>query len=414
MKATDLALLGGTPTVDEALPGGPFLDHSELASVQRVLKSGNLSGFVGSPGEHHFGGPEVRALEEQWSSLGDYAGVVAVNSATAGLHAGLEAMELPEGSEVIVPPYTMSATAAAVRMARLRVRFADVDPEVFTLTAETVTRALTDKTRAILVVHLFGQMAPMAELRELAERKGLLILEDAAQVPGATHHRVWPGHHTIGAVFSLNQNKTITCGEGGLVASNDERVLDIARLVRNHAESVIGAYPDVTNKQLIGCNYRITEVDAAIAAAQTRKLQFLTEWRVTLAQQLTSELSGIPGLTTPVVLEGNEHVYFVYPVLFDSEEWGVDRRVLVKALVAEGVPCIEGYVPPLYRLPLFEDARRSPENDFPACENLSSERLILITSCRWPVTKAQNDKVASAIAKCWDKRDRLRTKTAVS
>lgn len=403
---SDLALLGGTPVHQDPLPGGPMIDEDEMEAAARVLKSRNLSGFVGSPGEHHLGGPEVRTLEERWGSLGSYGGVVAVNSATAALHVGVAAWELERGSEVIVAPYTMSATGAAVKMAGLDVRFADIDPELFTLTRDTVEAALTDRTSAVLVVHLFGQMAPMADLIELAERRGLKILEDAAQAPGATQNGAWPGHGTTGAVFSFNQHKSITSGEGGLLVSDDARVVDIARLIRNHGESVVSAYPHIDGRDLIGWNYRLTEIEAAIAASQSDKLVFLTDWRIRLAERLTGGIAGILGLRPPVVGEGNRHVYFTYPLTFDAGEWGIPREVFVKALTAEGVPCVSGYAPPLYRLDLFKgdvDGRGNLRN----CDHTADESLVLIAACRWPVEEDQIDSVAEAIHKIWDRRAEL-------
>jgi dTDP-4-amino-4,6-dideoxygalactose transaminase len=348
----------------------------------------------------------VRALEDQWMRLGGYAGVVAMNSATAGLHAALTGLRLEPGCEVIVPPYTMSATIAAVVMADLKPVFADIDPDLFTLTRETVEPRLTANTRAILVVHLFGQMAPMSGLQELARERDLLVLEDAAQAPGASQSGKWPGRGTKGAIFSFNQHKTITCGEGGLLVTDDESVVEVARLVRNHAESVVHAYPHIDPRGLVGWNYRPTELDAAIAKTQTDKLEMLTEWRIGLADRLRGRVAGIPGLTPPLVHDGNRHVYFTFAVRFDEEIWGCSRDALVQALAAEGVPCAAGYVPPLYGLPMFgseQAAERDPSN-FPVCETHARKELFTLPVCRWPATDSDMDEVADAIEKCWEHR----------
>lgn len=407
---TDLAVTGGTPVRSTPYPGGPFIDRCEREAVERVLASGVLSGFIGTPGAHHLGGPEVRALEAQWARMGGYREVVSVNSATAALHVGVAAMELEPGSEVIVPPFTMSATVAAVVMCGLVPRFADIDLDAFTLTSETVEPRLTDRTRGILAVHLFGQMAPMAELRALAEDKGLRLLEDAAQAPGAMQDGKWPGHDTTGAVFSLNQHKTITSGEGGLLATNDARVADIARLLRNHAESVVHAFPEIDPVNLWGLNYRSTEVDAAIAGCQTDKLEGLTEHRLKLAESLRRRIDEIPGLAAPVIRPGNHHVYFMFALRFDESVWRCSREALVDALVAEGVPAAAGYVLPLYTLPAFGDADRSDRDPalFPNCERLAKKELILLPVCRWPATDADIESVADAIEKCWAGRSALR------
>jgi perosamine synthetase len=408
-KRTGLALLGGVPVRRGPYPGGPFIDSEEYTAVNRVLESGVLSGFIGAPGPNFLGGPEVRSLEEQWAELGGYQSVVAVNSATAALHAGLAASELRPSGEVIVPPLTMSATIAAVRMAGLVPVFADIDPDLFVLTANTVEAMITPQTVAILVVHLFGQMAPMTPLIELARSNGLMILEDAAQAPGASHNGRWAGHDTAGAIYSFNQNKIITCGEGGLLATDNPSITLRAQLVRNHMESVVGAYPEVHAEDRFGWNYRLGEIEAAIAGAQTRKLPRLVANRVMLAERLTCAIRDVPGLVPPRTAPGNTHTYFCYAVRFDDAIWGCTRRSFVAALQAEGVPCAAGYVPPLYRLPMF-GANASTKNfavHFPVTEQLAARELVLVSACRYPATVDDIDTVGAAVEKCWEHRFEL-------
>jgi perosamine synthetase len=406
---SNLAIHGGTAVRSSPYPGGPCLDDAERDAVQKVLDSGVLSGFIGTPGDHFFGGPAVRDLEAHWAALGEYRNVVSVNSATAALHAGMVGLGLPKGAEVVVPPLTMSATVAAALMCGLVPRFADLDPHLFTLTAETVEPVLTDRTAAIAVVHLFGQMAPMEGLRSLAQRRGLRVLEDAAQAPAATQHGVAPGADTAGAIYSLNQHKTITCGEGGLLATNDDTVAARARLVRNHAESTVGQYPDIDPVGLVGWNYRLTEIDAAIALSQTGKLERLTNHRVALAAQLRAGLEDLPGLVSPSVLPGNQHVYFTFATRFDRETWGCTREQFVAALQAEGVPCAAGYVDPLHRLPLFSKADRLPDGEVPVAVRLAEQELVLLPVCRHPATSGDIDHVIEALHKCWHGRAELGT-----
>jgi dTDP-4-amino-4,6-dideoxygalactose transaminase len=417
MNESNLAVLGGTPVRQNAYPARSCFDDEERSAALRALDSGVLSGFVGTPGEHHYGGPEVRALETCWRGLGGYRDVVSVNSATAALHAGVVAMELPAGSEVVVPPFTMSATVAAVRMAGLRPRFADVDQDLFTLTATTIEPVLGSRTVAILPVHLFGQMAPMAPIQQLCDRQGLRILEDNAQAPGATQNGRWPGHGTAGAIFSFNQNKVITCGEGGLLASDDPAVIVRAQLIRNHAESVVHAYPEVRAEGMVGWNYRLTELSAAVARAQTDKLSRLNAGRVRLAERLRNHCANIEGLVPPLAFPGNTHVYFTFAIRFLPEAWGCDRQTFVTALRAEGIPCAAGYVPPLYRLAMLgppeDDPTRDPAN-FPVCERLAREELVLLPVCQFPATDDDIDMVGEALAKCWAGRGQLSRLTAVS
>ncbi|MGE0441745.1 MAG: DegT/DnrJ/EryC1/StrS family aminotransferase [Gemmatimonadales bacterium] len=348
-----LAILGGTPVRRAPFPDCNTIGAEEKAAVAAVLDSGVLSQFVGVWGPDFLGGPRVRALESAWAGYFGVQHAVAMNSATSGLYAAVGAAGVGPGDEVIVSPYTMSASAAAAVVYGAVPVFADIDPDTFCLDPASVHARLTDRTRAIIGVDLFGHPAPWRELRELVSGRGIVLIEDAAQAPGARDGDRWAG--TLGdiGVFSLNYHKTIHCGEGGVVVTDDERLAERLQLIRNHAEAVVKAKGEEDLVNLVGFNYRMTEVEAAIALEQLRKLDALVAPRVAAADYLSARLRHLPGLRPPVVRPGVRHGYYVYALRYDAAAAGIPRGRFAEALRAEGVPVAVGYVEPLYRQPMY-------------------------------------------------------------
>lgn len=216
-----LALYGGKPVIPCPLPVYNTLGEEEVRAVADVVRSGCLSGFYGSWGEQFGGGTVVRRFETAWAERFGVDYAVSVNSATSGLYAAMGAIGIQPGDEVIVPPYTMSATALAPLIYGGIPVFADVEPETFCLDVNAVQTAITSRTRAIIAVNLFGHPAQLNQLRALADKRGLFLIEDNAQAPLAREHGKLTG--TIGhiGVFSLNYHKHIHAGEGGVCATND-------------------------------------------------------------------------------------------------------------------------------------------------------------------------------------------------
>ncbi|MGH3051236.1 MAG: DegT/DnrJ/EryC1/StrS family aminotransferase, partial [Gaiellaceae bacterium] len=257
MTESTLALEGGTPVRSAPFPPTNTIGAEEREAVLAVLDSGALSQFLGVWGEEFLGGPWVRQCEAAVRQrLGsEYA--VSVNSATTALQVSLAAVGVEPGDEVIVPPYTMSATAATVVLAGAIPVFADIEEETYGLDPASVAERITPRTRAIVAVHLFGHPARMGGLNELVERHGLRLVEDAAQSLGATWHGRQTG--TIGdvGVVSLNRHKIIQSGEGGVVVTDDPTIAQVAQLARNHGEVVVANLdlPSIANT--VGSNYRL-------------------------------------------------------------------------------------------------------------------------------------------------------------
>jgi len=350
-----LAINGGQPVRIELFPPYNTIGEEEKQAVNEVLDSKVLSDYYGTWSPQFLGGYRVKKLEAEWGSYFRVKHAVSVNSATSALNAAVGATGVGPGDEVIVSPYTMSASAACVLVYNAVPVFADIDPYTFNLTAETIRERLTPRTKAIVVPDIFGQPADMIPIMALAREHGLLVIEDAAQAPNATYHGRFAGTLADIGVFSLNYHKTIHSGEGGVAVTDDDRLAERMQLIRNHAEAVVKAKGVTDLVSMLGYNYRMTEIEAAIASEQLKKLNRFHASRVIIADYLSEHLRGLPGLSVPHVLPGVMHGWYVYALKYDAAATGVPRQKYVAALKAEGVPLGEGYVEPLYLQPLYQE-----------------------------------------------------------
>lgn len=416
-----LAVFGGSPILHEPLPSYNSIGQAEIEAVVQVVKSGCLSGFYGSWGDQFLGGPMVRAFEQAWSQQFQVKYAISVNSATSGLYAAMGAIGLNPGDEVIMPPYTMSATAMAPLIYGGIPIFVDIEPETFCLDPKAVRQAITSKTKAILAVNLFGHPAPLAELNLIAQEYGLKLIEDNAQSPLAMENGRYSG--TVGhiGVFSLNYHKHIHTGEGGICVTDDEELALRLQLIRNHAENATEALSlnDITN--LVGFNYRMTELSAAVGLAQLKSIEKHIAPRVALAQQLSQGVADLEGLTPPSVRPNCRHVYYVWALRFDENLLGLSRKQFSQALTAEGFPHFTGYVRPLYLLPIFQQRRafgtqgypfnltttRYEKGICPVAEQMHEKELIGFEPCAYQVDPNRLELLIEAIRKVHTHRHEL-------
>lgn len=352
-----LALLGGEPIRKAPLPQDRSLGQAEREAVLRVLDRGVLSQFLGEDHPDFLGGPEVRAAEAEFAAAFAVPHAVSTNSATTGLQTALAASGLGPGDEVIVSPFTMSASAATIVLQHAVPVFADIDPRTYCLDPSSVRDRITGRTRAIMAVDIFGQPAHWEELRAIARQHGLHIVEDAAQAAHAAYRGEYAGALGDVGVLSLNYHKIIHAGEGGMILTRDEEIATRARLIRNHGEVVaeISGLQDLIN--IVGSNYRLTEIQAAIARAQLNRLPGLFEHRTRLARHLGDRLRALPHVRPPELDDGASSTYYLFAVRLDVDALGLSRAAIARALAAEGVPFDEGYVRPIYFQPMYQ--RRS-------------------------------------------------------
>ena len=359
-----LAILGGKPIRTSLFPAYNTIGVEEKIAVNKVLDKGNLSQFLGSWHKDFYGGPNIRLLEESWSNLIGVNYSISVNSNTSGLFSAIAACGIKPGDEVIVSPYTMSASAIAPLIYGAVPVFADIDIDNFGLCPNSVESKITERTKAILVVHIFGNPAKMDEIMQIAKKHNLFVIEDCAQAPLAKYKDKHVG--TIGdiGIFSFNYHKHIHTGEGGIVTTNNEILAKKIQLIRNHSENSVSAMNFDKEMNLYGFNYRMTEIDAAIGIEQIKKLPFLIEERIENANFFAEKIGQIPGIKAPIIEKNSKHVYYKQPFRFDQKKIGIHRNKFIEAIKAEipsailreDTPLIEsGYVRPLYLLPIFQN-----------------------------------------------------------
>lgn len=329
----------------------PFFGDEECAAVLAVLLSGQL-----------VQGARVAEFEERCAEYLGARHAVAVNSGTAALTAALFAHDVGPGDEVIVPAFTFFATASAVLAVGARPVFADIDATTFHLSVSAAEAAITPRTRALLPVHLYGQAAPLGAFTALAERYGLVVIEDAAQALGAAIDDERVGQFGT-AAFSFHASKNITTGEGGMVTTNDDQIARRLRLFRNQGS--LERYRHET----IGQNLRMTEIAAAIGLTQLRRLPAWNETRQTNARFYEVALRGVQ---TPVVLPGHHHVYQQYTLRAPDH---AARERIVTHLRERGIDARVYYPLPLHQQPAFVERGLTTGAAFPAAEAACREVL---------------------------------------
>lgn len=353
-----LAIDGGTPVRERPFPtvnnaSGRTIGSAEEEAVLQVLRSGQLNSTIGGV---------TRGLEQDFAEYYGVEHAVASGSGTSAIHLAVAAVNPDPGDEIITTGLSDAGTVLPILAQNAIPVFADVDPATGNLDVDAVAAKITDRTKAIIAVHLFGQPAPVAQLRALAEPRGIIVIEDCAQ---AYLTRLEPDSALAGTVghigcFSLQQSKHITAGDGGLTITDDA---DLARRARLFADK---AWPRDTNERthlFLGLNYRMTELQAAVARAQLPKLAGVVEDRQRAAKALTDTVANLAGLT-PADPRGM--AYWQFPVVIDPEAAGADAHWYGAALAAEGIPANGGYITrPLYLTPMFTERNTYGSSGYP-------------------------------------------------
>ncbi|MEM1952977.1 MAG: DegT/DnrJ/EryC1/StrS family aminotransferase [Candidatus Caldarchaeum sp.] len=360
-----LALHGGEPVRRKPFPRWPFFDEEEVKEVLEALREGPWSA----------GAPKIKLFEEEFAAFHQAKYGVSCTSGSVALFVSLKALGVGNGCEVIVPAYTFLATATAVIDAGATPVIVDIDPETYNISPEMAAKAVTEKTRCIIPVHLAGCPADMDAVKEVAEKHGLHVLEDAAQAHGAE----WKGRRvgSIGdmAGFSFYQSKNMASGEGGIITTNDEGLAALARSLVNVGRDVKkGWYEHVR----YGWNFRMTVFQAAVLRAQLRRLPQMNSKREAAAvflRQKLSEIDGVKPLEKPKNVTAHSHHLFIVRV--DYRRFGFKSKDdFVKALNAEGIPCNAGYRP-LSSYSFIAEKSKTPF-PIPIAENASWSEAVWI------------------------------------
>jgi len=337
-----LAIKGGEPVRKKPLPDNecalyPRLGEEEIEAVKRVIRSHNLSSNFGH---------EVEKFESSFASYCDAEFAIAVSSGTTALHTALGTAGIGVGDEVIVPPYTFLSTATSVLMQNAIPVFADIEPDTLGLDPEVVHQKTTPRTKAIILVHMNGYPADMDGLMAVAQEHNLVVIEDCSHAHGAEYRRRKVG--TIGdfGVFSFQQKKILSLGEGGMVITKNPELAKKARAFRSFGDDVSLAY-----------NYRMTELHAAIGRVRLARLDQENAQRIRNAEYLNRNLDGLIGIRPQKPRQGTKTVYYNYVIRYFEKDLGVSKEKFIAGLKAEGIPLPpRGLIYyPLYRHRTFMD-----------------------------------------------------------
>jgi perosamine synthetase len=353
----------------------PVLGEAEEQAVLDVLRSGQLSL-----------GPRVPAFEQAFATTVHAAHGSAVSSGTAGLQLALRAVGVADGDEVVTSPLSFVASANVCVMERARPVFADIDPVTLTLDPSAAAAAVTDRTTAILPVHIFGYPTAMVELEAL----GLPIVEDACEALGARYADGAPvGGRGHPAVFGFYANKQMTTGEGGMVTTADPSVK-----ARIDSERNQGRAPDMDwlDHDRLGFNYRLSDIACALGLAQLSRLDEMNAGRTRVAELYYDGLAGVEGLSLPCVDQGSERRgWFVFVVQLPS---GVDRDATIRALAESGIQS-KPYLPAIHLMAYYREQFGHREGEFPVCETVAAQSVALPFFAE--MTSGQVERVCAAL-----------------
>jgi perosamine synthetase len=319
----------------------------------------------------------------------------------------------------------MCASATAILHWNAIPVFVDIEPNTFCLDPVAVEKSITPYTKAIMAVDIFGHSANMCELMDIASRHNLKIISDTAQAPGALYQGKYAGTLAHIGGYSLNYHKHIHTGEGGILVTDDDELAERLRLIRNHAEAVVGdkGYENLSN--MIGYNFRLGEIESAIGIQQLKKLSGFVGRRQKIAERLNDGLSGLKGLRLPAVSEECTHAYYVYGMTLDSSALGISRESIIQALLAEGVEGLSGSYQNLHLLPMYQKKIAYGSRGFPwtsdickrevsyqkgicpVAEELNDRSYLGFSMCAFDLEDKEVDLIVNAFTKVWSNLDSL-------
>jgi len=336
----------------------PYIDNADREMVVSVLQSDFLSG-----------GPYLEKFEKDFADFLNSRFACAVSSGTAGLHLAVKALDIGDGDEVITSPFSFIASSNCLLYEGARPVFVDIEETTFNINPKKIEGAITKKTKAILVVHIFGQTAQMDEILTIAKKHRLKIIEDACESVGASFKGKMAGTFGNAGVFAFYPNKQMTTGEGGMIVSNSKKLLELAKSLRNQGRNNGDNWLE---SKILGYNYRLDEMSAALGISQLKKLDWIIKERRKVADMYYNELSDIPWITTPSIGKDRTHTWFVYVVRICNGK----RDLAVEKLAKNGIET-RNYLPVIHLQPFMRKMFGYKEGDFPIAEKISKETLAL-------------------------------------
>lgn len=335
----------------------PITSNEELKAIKQVLKSGMLAQ-----------GKVVDEFENRFSDLVGVKNAIAVSNGTIALDLTLKALNIEDGDEIITTPFTFIATANSILYQRAKPVFVDVDKKTFNIEPDDVLNKITSKTKAIIGVHLFGHPFDVKAIQQICENHRLLLVEDCAQAHGAEYQGRMVGSFGTGC-FSFYPTKNITTGEGGIITTNDSGITESCRLLRNHGQSSKYFHT------ILGYNYRMTDIQAAIGIVQLKKLEGFNKKRIQNADYLNKHIK-LDGIITPHKEKNVKHVYHQYVVRIEGDS--KTREKFMNYLTSKGIGCAVHYPIPIHRQPLYQRLGYTGKNvNCPVAEELANTVLSL-------------------------------------
>jgi perosamine synthetase len=360
----------------------PLLDEQALANVNEAVRSG----WISSEGRF------IGEFEQKWAAQCDAAHGIALSNGTVALEVAMAALDLPAGSEVILPSFTIISCVAAVLRTGCIPVLVDCDPYTWCLDAAEVERKVTSRTRAIMPVHIYGHMADMQPLMQLSEQHDIAVLEDAAEAHGAEYRGRRAGGIGSISCFSFYANKIITTGEGGMVVTNDPALAERARSLRN----LCFLREQRFLHHELGFNFRMTNVQAAIGVAQTARLQDHLGRKRRMAASYTEQLADIAGLQLPVERAGVKNVYWMYGIVLDNTI-KMDAATFARRLRELGIDTRPFFLG-MHEQPVLNARGLFVNESYPVTERIARRGLYLPSGLG--LTESQIDQVCDAVRRC--------------
>jgi dTDP-4-amino-4,6-dideoxygalactose transaminase len=349
-----LALHGGTPAKTTPYTKGKRFGKEELTYLEEALNQNTL---------FYWGGSMTKRMCRKFGEMYGAEYCVATSSGTAAIHVALGACDVGPGDEVITAPITDMGSVIGILFQNAIPVFADVDPRTYNMTAESIEAKITDRTKAILVVHLAGSPAEMDRIMEVANKHGVYVIEDCAQAYLCSYKGQLAGTFGHFGCFSLNDFKHISAGDGGMVITNDKRLYEKAHLFTDKSYDRLGTG---NNTASLAPNYRMSELVGAVGLAQLEKLEDICARRHAYGERLNDAIKELPGLLHHMIPEGGYSSWWTLFLRVDEEALGCSNKEFNEALRAEGINCSAGYIPScVYQYELFRNRTAYPRSHYP-------------------------------------------------
>lgn len=408
------ALYGGKKVINYKFKAYNTIGREELSSATKVIKTGKLSQFKASRSKNFYGGYYVRKFENKLKKFYNVKYAITFNSWTSGLIASLGALNLEPGDEVITTPWTMSACATAILHWNAIPVFADILPNSFCIDPEEIRKKISKKTKAILIVDIFGVPCDLKKIKKIIINKNIKILTDSAQTPYFPISNKLAGTLSDVGGYSLNCHKHINTGEGGIAVTNNKKIADRIYKIRNHAEGVVNLDDNLSN--MLGYNFRMGELEAAIGIEQLKKLKKIVFTRNKLFSYLAKKINVLKGISVPTS-NYKLNNYYIFPIVIDKTILKKNRDEIIKLLKAEGIQGLVGGYANLHLLPMFKKkiaygnsgfpwekySKKINYNkdDCPVAEKLHDETFISFQICLFSLNKKDIFRIVKAFYKVW-------------